>query len=293
MNDLHKKLAEDLASEEQAADLLPTVERLQAWRAPEPTPTDTARLLAKLESQLPITNYQSRISNRLKTALQPPFLLLRAERYLIRRELLAASALVMGIGTGLSLLNPEGASLLPDGTPAPGGLVLALIAPLVAALGISFLYGPGADPVIEIEESTPVSQRKILLARLTLIFGFNLIVGLVGSLLLAGAGWLGLIPTLNFFELVGIWLAPMTALSALAFFLTVLSGDPLAGTAMSITIWGAQAFRLFGQRTDFIIQFPNLLAAETRPLLWLTACALGVLALWVAGREGQGLRRQA
>lgn len=52
MNDL-KHLTEDLASETQAADLLPTVERLQTWRAPSPTPADTARLLATLTPALP------------------------------------------------------------------------------------------------------------------------------------------------------------------------------------------------------------------------------------------------
>jgi hypothetical protein len=174
-------------------------------------------------------------------------------------------------------------------------LALALIAPLVAALGVSFLYGPGVDLVVEIEEATPVSQRKILLARLTLIFGFNLVVGLVGSLVLTVAGIMGLIPMLNFFSLVGIWLAPMTALSALAFLLTVITGDPLAGMAMSMTIWAMQALRLFGSKTGFIIQIPNLLAAETRPWLWVAALALGVLAVWLADREGSttGLRRQA
>jgi hypothetical protein len=281
------KLTEDLGSEQQATDLLPTVEHLQAWHAPEPTLADTARLLSTLTSHAPTRPFSP------LHLFAPALNLLRAQLYIVRREILAASALVMGIGTALGLVTSTNNSMLPDGTAAPGGLALALFSPLVAAIGVSFLYGSGIDPVVEVEKSTPISQRKILLARLTLVFGFNLALGLAGSLALTCAGLAGWVPMLNFFELVGIWLAPMTVLSAVAFLLTVISGDPLAGSAMGLTIWAAQAFRLFGSPADFMIRFPNLLAAETRPSLWLAAVGMGALAFWLAGREGQGLRRQA
>jgi len=287
MNDLHQKLTEDLASAPQAADLLPTVVRLQTWRAPTPTPADTTRLLATLQPQYPITNYKFLISH-----LQSPFLLLRSQLYIVRREIWAASALVMMLGAGMSILIPTG-DTLPDGSTTPDGFALALVAPLVAALGISFLYGPGMDPAVEIEESTPVTQRQILLARLTLVFGFNLTLGLLASLGVMLAGAIGLTAPVSLPALIGVWLAPMTSLSALALFLTVLTGDSLAGVVASLGIWMMQSFRAFAPTQPVFFPLLDLLAPDVRPGLWMLALCLGVLAFWLAGREGQSLRRRA
>jgi hypothetical protein len=261
------------------ADLSPVLARLEQWQAPAPTAAETDRLAAHLRRQLP----RHRLA--LRQAVGASLNLLRAQRYIIRQELLAASALVMGLGTLLAARIPSGT--LANGTPAPAGLALALVAPLVAAVGVSFLYGGGMDPVMEMEEATPMSRRKILLARLTLIFGFNLLLGLAGSLLLAGAGWLGWTPRLDFFALVGIWLAPMSALSAAAFLLTVLSGDPLAGAGVSLLLWGLQALRLFGDGVDYFVRIPNLFALESRPALWALAAGLAGVAFWLAGGESR------
>ncbi|NUM44949.1 MAG: hypothetical protein HUU38_09600 [Anaerolineales bacterium] len=285
MNDL-KHLAEDLASETQAADLLPTVERLQTWRTPTPTPADTARLLATLTPSLPSHSFSP------LPLISSSLLLLRSQLYIVRREIWAASALVIMLGAGISILIPTGGTL-PDGTPTPDGFALALVAPLVAAMGISFLYGPGVDPAVEIEEATPVTQRQILLARLTLVFGFNLALGLLASLSVIVAGFLGLTAPISLPALIGLWLAPMTSLSALALFLTVLTGDSLAGVVASLGLWMVQAFRAFAPSEPIIFFLPNLLAPEIRPWLWTLALCLGVLAFWLAGREGQMLGRRA
>lgn len=285
-----KTLSEDLASETQAADLLPTVERLQTWRAPTPTPADTARLLATLTPHLPAPALPRTFSPF--HLFSPALLLLRSQLYIVRREIWAASALVMMLGAGISILIPTGGTL-PDGTPTPDGFALAFVAPLVAAMGISFLYGPGVDPAVEIEEATPVTQRQILLARLTLVFGFNLLLGLLASVGVLLAGIVGLTAPVSLPALIGLWLAPMTSLSALALFLTVLTGDSLAGVVASLGLWMMQAFRAFAPPEPIIFFLPDLLALEIRPWLWTLALCLGALAFWLAGREGQSLRRAA
>lgn len=198
----------------------------------------------------------------------------------------------MMLGAGMSILIPTG-DTLPDGSTTPDGFALALVAPLVAAMGISFLYGPGIDPAVEIEESTPVTQRQILLARLTLVFGFNLGLGLLASLGVILAGVFGLTAPVSLPALIGLWLAPMTSLSAIALFLTVLTGDSLAGVVASLGIWMIQSFRAFAPTQPAFFPLPDLLAPDVRPWLWTLALCLGVLAFWLAGREGQSLRRRA
>ncbi len=294
MNDL-KHLTEDLDSETQAADLLPTVERLQTWRAPIPTPADTARLLATLTPTLPSRPRSFSPFHLLSSSplllFSSALLLLRSQLYIVHREIWAASALVMMLGAGMSILIPSEGGTLPDGSPTPDGFALALVAPLVAAMGISFLYGPGVDPAVEIEEATPVTQRQILLARLTLVFGFNLLLGLLASVGILLAGIVGLTAPVSLPALIGLWLAPMTSLSALALFLTVLTGDSLAGVVASLGLWMMQAFRTFAPPEPIPLFLPDLLAPEIRPWLWTLALCLGVLAFWLAGREGQMLRR--
>ena len=271
----HRKILDEL-DDPNPDDLYPVLERLETWTAPSPTAQDTARLLAALENEsrridVPKTSWFDLLARSLHV--------LRGQMYVVRQELLAASALVMALGTLLSVVVPLGSPS------APGGLLLALAAPLIAAMGMSFLYGPGAEPVVEIERSTPTSQRKILLARMTLIFGFNLLFALAGSLLVAAAGALGVSAPVSFFTLVGIWLAPMAALSALAFVTTILSGDPIFGSALSLLLWSIQALKIFGRPAGILTRVPDVFALETRPALWLLAMALSALGFWIAERE--------
>ena len=45
---------------------------------------------------------------------------------------------------------------------------------MIAAACVSFIYGPENDLAYELALSTPTSPRTILLARLALVFGYNL-----------------------------------------------------------------------------------------------------------------------
>ncbi len=147
---------------------------------------------------------------------------------LVHREIWLASALVVGLGYIAALVS------------AHSEFVYAL-APLVAAGCVSLIYGPENDPAFELALSTPTSPRQILLARLVLVFGYNL------GLVLAAA--LALLPVLAghplqmtqhlgpmLGTLILSWLAPMTFLSAAALALSLWIGAPNAVTATYI-IW--------------------------------------------------------
>ena len=266
-DDLLRKLAQDTGSLEEAGRLLPVARRLERWPAPKPSPQETAKLIARLEAELPARNLRSAWS----------ILLLRSQLRVVRSEIWTASALVMTLGLAVMLAAYS----------ASNAWLLVLVAPIVTAIGVAFIYGPEVDPALEIELATPVSPRLVLLARLALVFGFNLILGLTASMILSLVS-----AQVAFWPLVSTWLAPMTFLSALAFLLTVLTTNALTAAILCFLLWTFQSFRQLGGFGVVVWYVPDLMAASARPWLWAVAAVLTILALWMAGREERWLKPQ-
>jgi anti-sigma factor RsiW len=89
---------------------------------------------------------------------------LRGQTHLIQAQLWAASAVIMALGFVVAATGHLGGP----------SVVLQLVAPIVAAAGVSLVYGPEVDPSLELALAAPTSPRLILLARLTLVFGYDL-----------------------------------------------------------------------------------------------------------------------
>lgn len=265
---LRALLAEDLASLDDAESLLPMLSRLDEWSAPQPSPESTAFLLESLLPELPARE------SRLERALAWwPLLLLQAQLRVVRGELWLATGLVMLIGVIVTLAtyNPATASLLP----------FTILAPVMAALGVALLYDSDIQQMFELEDTTPVSARMLLLARLTLVFGFNLVTGIAGSITLAL-----LRSDLSLWPLILSWLAPMTFLSAFAFFLSVVTSDAFFGIVIGLFVWGGHVLMQFFPRLDtfsFALSLPGLIAVENRPVLFAVALLLVAVATWLAG----------
>jgi hypothetical protein len=114
------------------------------------------------------------------------------------------------------------------------GLLFALVAPAVAAVGVAFVYGPENDPSLELALGTPTSPRLVLLARLALVFGFDLLVALGATLLLVAvrgdaAVW----------SVVSLWLGPMLFLSGLGLVVSLAVG-PAAAALGALTLWSTR-----------------------------------------------------
>ncbi len=171
------------------------------------------RALARLHAPSPLNRALLRATS-----------LLRAQAYLVRREMWPASAILMAISTVVTYLLGKTE-------------VVHFIAPLVAAASLAAIYGPEHDPASELTLATPTSPWKVLLARLTLVHAYNLFLALMASLFL-----LLLIPPELLGRLILGWLGPMTFLSALALLLSL-----WIGTGNSIAI----AYGLW------LVQFPN------------------------------------
>jgi hypothetical protein len=147
--------------------------------------------------------------------------LLRVELRLVRTSVWLASLLVMACGAVLALSGGSGA----------GATVLSLVAPVVAVAGVAGVYGPERDPAFEALAVTVTSPRLVLLARVTLVFGYDLALATAASALVRlGAPHVGLV------DLIGGWLGPMTLLSALSLLLATSVG-PTVSMIVAASLW--------------------------------------------------------
>jgi hypothetical protein len=183
--------------------------------------------------------------------LRQVWTLLRSQIRLVRRELFPASAALMILGVGLALV-------------AHRATVFYVLAPMIAAGSVAAIYGRSHDPALELTLSTPTSAWKILLARLTLISGYNLVLALAASSVLLAAMPAGL-----YSAIVLGWLGPLTFLSAFALVLSMWTG---AGPALviSYTAWiiqwlpltaNATAYRAFWNNSALLIGLAMCLVA--------------------------------
>ena len=204
--------------------------------------------------------------------------LLRAQAYLIQREMWPAAAAVMAIGLATTFLVGKVA-------------ILRFFAPLVAAASLAAIFGPEHDPACELTQATPTSPWKVLLARLTLVHGYNLVLTLAASLFL-----LALVPAGMLGAFILGWLGPMTFLAALALLLSL-----WIGTANSLAVicglWIVQfpRYELALSPSAAAAWMPVLDAYRqfwaSPPLLIGLGLLLLVLALWSAGRLAPRLAR--
>jgi hypothetical protein len=147
--------------------------------------------------------------------------LLRAELRLVRPAVWVASVLVMACAVGLAR----------GGGDDSFGLLLSLVAPLLAVAGVAAVYGPESDPAFDVLALTPTSPRLVLLARVTLVFGYDLVLSLAASALAPLVA-----PDVRLVGLVAAWLGPMTLLLALSLVLAMWIGPSWAMAAAG-SVW--------------------------------------------------------
>ncbi|MGD0612940.1 MAG: hypothetical protein ABSB41_15685 [Anaerolineales bacterium] len=274
--DLLARLSEDLGSPEEAAELTPVIRRLENWKAPAPAAEDTLRLTGTLYRLLKVHR-----KNTLSYRLHLGWLVLRSQPRVVQSELWTASAIVLALGTLVTLAYSHTGGLNVT-------LPFVLIAPVAAAGGIAFLYGSSLDPALEIELTTPISPRQVLFARLVLVFGFDLLFGLAGSAILSL-----LRVDISFLPLVSAWLAPMTFLASLAFLLMTMTLDSILNQLICLGLWILQNSTRLVPGIRWPFPFPDLTAAAARPWLWLVAVLLFSIALWLGGGEEHWMRKRA
>ena len=207
----------------------------------------------------------------LRLAFRRVIQLLRSQAFLVQREMWPATASVMALGVIIASISGHAEFIY-------------FIAPLVAAASLSILFGPEHDSAYELALSTPTSSWKLLLARLSIVSAYNLMLALAAVLLLMIAFPPGLLGTL----VLGL-LAPMAFLSILALLLSIWIGTSNAITIAYVfwlmqyvpyhlvgTWMASPAWISFIRAYQTLWQSPTLLFALSVPLL--------LLALWSANR---------
>jgi hypothetical protein len=174
---------------------------------------------------------------------------------------LVSTVVVFGIGAFLRL--------------GPGQPAVWLLAPVIAAVGIAYAYGPGIDPAWELCYSMPVSERMVLLTRVVAVFALNALLGLAAS---AASG---AVASLTFG-----WLIPMTAICGLTLAVAVAARSATVGAATGVAAW---VITVLANRTASGQLTATVTNTETYlPYLAAAACAVAVVAY--ATRPQRGLQ---
>lgn len=151
------------------------------------------------------------------------------------------------------------------------------LAPVVAIVGVSFVYGAGADPAWEIARTMALPQRMVLLVRVTAVFLTNMAIALAASLFTGMAG-----------SIVVLWLLPMVGLSMIALAFATWTQSPIFGAASGLLVWFAVSLQSLA-RTDEITTFvqEDVITGMAPLYVMVTMLAAVVVVVGSGGMPGQ------
>jgi hypothetical protein len=169
---LAEALHEQGATLDELAELLPAVQRLSQWQAPQPSLIDTQRLLARLAPELP--------------ALSPVRQAIRAQQ---QRHGASLYWLLTTARAQISLFGPAfwlvsalvtllGAVAVLSGTLPNEELLLRASGPFLAYLGTIIAFRGAAVRALECELACLPSPVQLALARLVIVLGYDVGLGL-------------------------------------------------------------------------------------------------------------------
>jgi hypothetical protein len=250
---------------------------LQLWNlvADEITASDTPLLASAhiVNASLEVIHQPFKMIRVARSAFQ----LLRIQLLLIQNELWLGSAILMFMFLSIAILVNRAD-------------VMYFFMPMIAAGTVSLIYGHEHDPAAELTLATPTSAWKILLARLTLVSGYNFLLSICSGLIL-----LLITPPNLIFELVLGWSAPMMFLSALALLLSLWIGT---GNALftAYILWISQyvPMKIISEKFSSLRWLNAYYEFWQNPsLMFVMAFILIAVALWSANRPQVMWRKSA
>jgi hypothetical protein len=251
-------LREQEATPEEYADLLPTLQRLSEWQAPQPSPADTRHLLARLAPELPAPSpVRQAIRAQRQRRISSLLALAQAQVSLLGPEFWLVSALITLLGVIVVLRR-----LLPDLE-----LILRASGPLLTYLGTIVAFRGKEARVLELELVCLPSPLQLALARLVIVLGYDVGLSLaLGFTLWAGGAGQALALTLS-------WLMPLLLVSGLALLLS-LRFSMQAAASVAYGCWLAVVVISATANLQTLLLSPALLALPGCIGLALLAIAL-------------------
>lgn len=194
---------------EELGDLLLTTHRLAEWQMPSPSPADTQRLFARLASELPTL---SPVRQAIRARQQRPggsvswlLALARTQVSLFGMAFWLVSALVTLVGAAAVLGN----------APDNQALLLSASGPFLAYLGTVVAFRGTQRRVLECELVCLPSPVQLALARMVIVLGYDLGLGLALCLALWAGG------TTRVLALMLAWFMPLLLVAGLALLLSL------------------------------------------------------------------------
>jgi hypothetical protein len=194
-----RALAEAGIADDEIPGALSALDALALWSVDEPSPQETRHLVAALAPSL-----RGHSSDRATGRIADLLAAARAQAMVLTPAFWIASAIVMALGVTLASLGFGGT----------GSAALYLVGPLLSYLGTSMGFRAVGLGTLELELAGPITARQLALARLVLIVGYQLVVGLILSLPL----WSG---SLGAAGVILGWLAPLLMATGLTLALSL------------------------------------------------------------------------
>lgn len=99
----------------------------------------------------------------------------------LRWSWLSATAAVLALAVGAAYLGQTGSRV--------GDILFLVFAPILPVLAVATAYGPPADPMHEITDTTPAAGPPLVLWRATAVVAVAMAMGMAAAVLLPGPGW--------------------------------------------------------------------------------------------------------
>lgn len=202
------------------------------------------------------------------------WLILRAQIPLIHKSIWIASILVCLFGLTLTFLlevHTNAQKMFAEN-------LLVLFIVVVGASGSAFIHGSSVDPGFELTIATPSSVRFVMLCRMTIVLGYNFLLGLLASAVFAGVYGGSL------WGFVQLWLGPLLFLSSLCLTISLFVGSTLA-LICGIVIEAFQAFPNGIVSRLVRIPLPSLDFGPTSPALLIAALVLLAFAVFFLPKQ--------
>lgn len=201
-------------------------------------------------------------------------LLFQKQCALLPKSIWIWSSMIILLGTLLSIMALQKVNInIQNAT-----LYLTLFACISASSGTAFLYGGDNDAGLELTLATPTSIRIVMLFRFLLVVGYNLLLSLLAS------GVLALLHGGDIWGIIHLWFAPVVVFATMAFSISLLIGSWLSVLiTLLINASRALVFHIDQGITSIYLAPPA--SWQINPVFLIAAAGLLLVAVIYAPRQ--------